>query len=54
MAVLVEDSMITIQLFPNTFLILFFLIFIVTIIIRLVKKNNSLRLFYVGIIELYV
>lgn len=54
MAVLVEDSMITIQLFPNTFLILFFLIFIVTIIIRLVKKNNSLRFFYVGIIELYV
>lgn len=46
--------MVTIQLFPSTFLILFFLIFAVTIIIRAVKKENSLKLFYVGIIELYV
>lgn len=46
--------MITIQLFPSTFLILFALIFVVTIIIRVIRKKSYLKLFYVGIIELYV
>ncbi len=46
--------MITIQLFPSTFLILFALVFLVTIIIRVIRKKSYLKLFYVGIIELYV
>ena len=49
-----EDLMITIKLFPSTFLILFSLVFVVTIIIRVIRKKSYLKLFYVGIIELYV
>ena len=46
--------MITIQLFPSTFLFLFAVVFVVTIIVRAVRKTSKLKLFYVGIIELYV
>lgn len=46
--------MVTIQLFPQTFLILFAFIFTVTSIVRVIRKKSVLKLFYVGIIETYI
>lgn len=46
--------MITIQLFPETFIILYGVIFVITCLIYKIKRNKSLNLFFVGIIELYI
>lgn len=46
--------MLTIEIFPPLFCVVFLGVFIITFLVRTVKNEHRIKLCYVGIIELYV
>ncbi|SET28182.1 VanZ family protein [[Clostridium] polysaccharolyticum] len=46
--------MITIQLFPQTFLFMFLVIFIITALFYIMHKQHKITLWFLGILEIYI
>lgn len=46
--------MFTIQLFPSTFMILFLIVFLITFLIYRKKGKNQIKLFFIGMFEIYI
>lgn len=48
------EAMLTIAIHPPLFCVAFLAIFIITFLVRIIKKEHGIRLCYIGIIELYI
>lgn len=46
--------MFTIEIHPPLFCVAFLVVFIITFLVRIIKKEHRIRLCYIGIIELYI
>lgn len=48
------EAMFTIAIHPLLFCVAFLVVFIITFLVRIIKKEHRIRLCYIGIIELYI
>ena len=46
--------MFTIAIHPPLFCVAFLVVFIITFLVRIIKRGHRIRLCYIGIIELYI
>lgn len=48
------EAMFTIAIHPPLFCVAFLVVFIITFLVRIIKRGHRIRLCYIGIIELYI
>ena len=48
------EAMFTIAIHPPLFCVAFLVVFIITFLVRIIKREHRIRLCYIGIIELYI
>ena len=48
------EAMFTIAIYPLLFCVGFLVVFIITFLVRIIKRGHRIRLCYIGIIELYI